>query len=146
LRFWGPQERKDGSSALDGTGGRTYQFRTILNQGNTCRRRAADEVQQSSYRDLDGGMQGFPQAWFLAPWTIRMTERAYLDWNATAPLRPEARAAMAAALDLPGNPSSIHAEGRAARAAIERARAQVAALFAVETADVTFTSGGDGGQ
>ncbi|NWG22948.1 MAG: cysteine desulfurase [Pseudorhodoplanes sp.] len=71
-----------------------------------------------------------------------MTERAYLDWNATAPLRPEARAAMAAALDLPGNPSSIHAEGRAVRAAIERARAQVAALFAVEPADVTFTSGG----
>jgi cysteine desulfurase len=71
-----------------------------------------------------------------------MTERAYLDWNATAPLRPEARAALAAALDLAGNPSSIHAEGRAARAAIETARAQVAALFAVEPADVTFTSGG----
>jgi cysteine desulfurase len=52
-----------------------------------------------------------------------MSERSYLDWNATAPLRPEARAAMAKALDLVGNPSSIHAEGRAARALVERARA-----------------------
>ncbi|MFZ9131734.1 MAG: aminotransferase, partial [Gemmobacter sp.] len=55
-----------------------------------------------------------------------MAGRDYLDWNATAPLRPEARAAMLAALDLVGNPSSVHAEGRAARAAVERARAQVA--------------------
>ena len=44
-----------------------------------------------------------------------MTERAYFDWNATAPLREEARAAMGAALDLTGNASSVHAEGRAAR-------------------------------
>ena len=55
-----------------------------------------------------------------------MNGRVYLDWNATAPLRPEARAAMAAAMDVVGNPSSVHAEGRAARAVIERARAQVA--------------------
>ena len=55
-----------------------------------------------------------------------MSGRVYLDWNATAPLRPEARAAMAAALEVVGNPSSVHAEGRAARAVIERARAQVA--------------------
>ena len=56
-----------------------------------------------------------------------MSGRVYLDWNATAPLRPEARAAMAAAMDVVGNPSSVHAEGRAARAIVERARAQVAA-------------------
>ncbi len=69
-------------------------------------------------------------------------DRAYLDWNATAPLRPQARAAMDAALDLAGNPSSVHAEGRAARRVIEHARAQVAALVGVESAQVTFTSGG----
>jgi cysteine desulfurase len=44
-----------------------------------------------------------------------MSGRTYLDWNATAPLRPEARAAMVAALDEIGNPSSVHGEGRAAR-------------------------------
>ena len=48
--------------------------------------------------------------------------RVYLDWNATAPLRPEARAAMADAMDLIGNPSSVHAEGRAAKMLLERAR------------------------
>jgi cysteine desulfurase len=68
--------------------------------------------------------------------------RAYLDWNATAPLRPEARAAMQAAFELPGNPSSIHAEGRAARASIEAARRQVAALVGAEPRNVVFTSGG----
>lgn len=67
--------------------------------------------------------------------------RVYLDHNASAPLRPEARAAMAAAMDVSGNPSSVHAEGRAARAMIERARAQVAAAFGAEGADVVFTSG-----
>lgn len=67
--------------------------------------------------------------------------RTYLDWNATAPLRPQARAAMIAAMDLVGNPSSVHAEGRAARAAIETARRQVAAAFGAEGADVIFTSG-----
>jgi len=71
-----------------------------------------------------------------------MTNRIYLDWNATAPLRPEARAAVAAALDRAGNPSSIHAEGRAARQLIERAREQVAALVGAESKLVTFTSGG----
>ena len=53
--------------------------------------------------------------------------RTYLDWNATAPLRPEAREAMLAALDLVGNPSSVHREGRAARAIVESARESVAA-------------------
>jgi cysteine desulfurase len=68
--------------------------------------------------------------------------RAYLDWNATAPLRPQARATMLAALELTGNPSSVHAEGRAARRAIERARERVAALVGANPAEVTFTSGG----
>lgn len=67
--------------------------------------------------------------------------RVYLDHNATAPLRPEARAAMIAAMDVLGNPSSVHGEGRAAHALIERARAQVAAAFGAEGADVIFTSG-----
>jgi cysteine desulfurase len=71
-----------------------------------------------------------------------MTERVYLDYNATAPLRPEARAAMIAALDLVGNPSSVHAEGRAARAAIEQAREKVAKLVGARPEDVIFTSGG----
>jgi cysteine desulfurase len=67
--------------------------------------------------------------------------RVYLDWNASAPLRPEARAAMAGALDLVGNPSSVHAEGRAARALIERARAQVAEALGARPEEVVFTSG-----
>ena len=71
-----------------------------------------------------------------------MAERIYLDWNATAPLRPEARAAVLAALDRLGNPSSVHAEGRVARAVIEDARREVAALVGARPADVTFTSGG----
>jgi cysteine desulfurase len=71
-----------------------------------------------------------------------MAERVYLDWNATAPLRPEARAAMVAALDLCGNPSSVHGEGRAARRLIEDARAQVAALVGAAPRNVIFTSGG----
>jgi cysteine desulfurase len=70
-----------------------------------------------------------------------MTGRVYLDWNATAPLRPEARAAMDAAMDVVGNPSSVHAEGRAARAIVERARAQVAALVGCQPDEVVFTSG-----
>ncbi|CUH76786.1 cysteine desulfurase family protein [Tropicibacter naphthalenivorans] len=67
--------------------------------------------------------------------------RVYLDWNATAPLRPEARAAMIAAMDVAGNPSSVHAEGRAAKSLVEKARAQVAAAFGAEGADVVFVSG-----
>jgi cysteine desulfurase len=71
-----------------------------------------------------------------------MVERIYLDWNATAPLRPEARAAMDAALDARGNPSSVHAEGRAARRLVERAREQVAALVGADPRNVVFSSGG----
>ncbi|MEL6774406.1 MAG: aminotransferase class V-fold PLP-dependent enzyme, partial [Pseudomonadota bacterium] len=67
--------------------------------------------------------------------------RVYLDWNATAPLRPEARAAMLEAMDAVGNPSSVHAEGRAARAIVERARAQLADLAGAEPSEVVFNSG-----
>lgn len=67
--------------------------------------------------------------------------RVYLDWNATAPLRPEAKAAMIAAMDIVGNPSSVHAEGRAAKALIERARAEIAAALGADGADLVFTSG-----
>ncbi|WP_413850273.1 cysteine desulfurase family protein [Albidovulum sp.] len=70
-----------------------------------------------------------------------MSGRVYLDWNATAPLRPEAREAMLAALDLVGNPSSVHAEGRAARAVVEGAREDVAALLGCLPREVVFTSG-----
>jgi len=66
----------------------------------------------------------------------------YLDYNATAPVRPEARAAMLEALDSVGNPSSVHAGGRKARALLERAREQVGALVGVVAGSVTFTSGG----
>ena len=69
-------------------------------------------------------------------------DHAYLDHNATSPLRPEARAAMEAALDIVGNPSSVHGPGRAARRLVEEARAQVAALAGAASADVIFTSGG----
>jgi cysteine desulfurase len=71
-----------------------------------------------------------------------MAERAYFDWNATAPLRPEARDALQDALALTGNPSSVHAEGRAARQLIERAREDVAHLAGARQADVIFTSSG----
>ena len=67
--------------------------------------------------------------------------RSYLDYNASAPLLDEARAAMIAALDLVGNPSSVHSEGRAARAVIENARRNVAALVGAKAGDVVFTSG-----
>jgi cysteine desulfurase len=71
-----------------------------------------------------------------------MAERSYFDWNATAPLRPEAAAALHAALAVPGNPSSIHAEGRAARRLVEDAREEVAALAGARPGDVFFTSSG----
>jgi len=70
-----------------------------------------------------------------------MPDRVYLDWNATAPLRPEARAAMIEAMDVVGNPSSVHAEGRAAKMIVEKAREQVAALVSCDTEEVVFTSG-----
>ena len=66
----------------------------------------------------------------------------YLDWNATAPLRPEAAAAITTALGHCGNPSSVHRWGRAARATVERARAEVAALVGAPAEAVVFVSGG----
>ena len=71
-----------------------------------------------------------------------MADRAYLDWNASAPPLPQARTAMIAALGRSGNPSSVHAEGRAARHVIDDARAKVAALVGADPATVIFTSGG----
>lgn len=71
-----------------------------------------------------------------------MPTRVYLDWNATTPLRPEARAAMVAACDLVGNPSSVHAEGREARRMVEEARAALAAAVGALPRNVVFTSAG----
>jgi len=71
-----------------------------------------------------------------------MPERVYLDWNATTPLRPEAREAMAAAWELSGNPSSVHAEGRQARRLVEEARASIAAAVGALPRNVVFASGG----
>lgn len=67
--------------------------------------------------------------------------RVYLDWNATAPLRDEARRAMAEAMDIVGNPSSVHAEGRAARALIELSRRRIAQALGCKPAEIIFTSG-----
>src|SRR5215208_2501036 len=66
----------------------------------------------------------------------------YLDWNATAPLRPEAVAAMSAALARCGNPSSVHRWGRAARQTVERGREAVATLAGAAPDAVVFVSGG----
>lgn len=66
----------------------------------------------------------------------------YLDYNATAPMRPEAKDALLRALESPANPSSVHAAGRAARDVVERARAEVGALVGVPAGSVTFVSGG----
>ena len=66
--------------------------------------------------------------------------RCYLDHNATTPLRPEARDAMIAAMDIAGNPSSVHAEGRAAKSSLEKSRAAIATAFGADGADVIFTS------
>jgi cysteine desulfurase len=71
-----------------------------------------------------------------------MAGRIYLDWNATTPLRPEAKAAMAHAWEISGNPSSVHAEGREARRLVEEARATIAAAVGAEAQNIIFTSGG----
>ena len=85
-----------------------------------------------------------PRAWKLYGTHMRpesaMTRAAtYLDHNASSPLRPEAREAMIAALDLVGNPSSVHAHGRALRNLVETGRRQVAALAGAEPKQVVFT-------
>lgn len=71
-----------------------------------------------------------------------MTDPVYLDHNATSPLRPEARAAMAPWFGVPSNASSVHRFGRKAKAAVERAREQVAALAGAAPADIIFTASG----
>jgi cysteine desulfurase len=71
-----------------------------------------------------------------------MPDRVYLDWNATTPLRREAREAMTSASELSGNPSSVHAEGRQARRLVEDARVAVAEAVGASPRDVIFTSGG----
>ncbi|MBV9979976.1 cysteine desulfurase family protein [Bradyrhizobium sp.] len=71
-----------------------------------------------------------------------MPERVYLDWNATTPLRQEARVAMASAWDLSGNPSSVHAEGRQARHLVEEARGVLAQALGALPRNIVFTSGG----
>jgi cysteine desulfurase len=73
---------------------------------------------------------------------MAVSRRTYLDHNATSPLRPQVADAVLHALHLPGNASSVHAEGRAARAEIERARETVARLVGARTKNVIFTSGG----
>lgn len=70
-----------------------------------------------------------------------MTPRSYLDHASSSPLRPEARAALVAALDLGGDPGRIHTEGLAARTALEAAREQVAALLGARSREVVLTSG-----
>ncbi|MBR0938133.1 cysteine desulfurase family protein [Bradyrhizobium jicamae] len=71
-----------------------------------------------------------------------MADRVYLDWNATTPLRPEAKAAMVAAWDQSGNPSSVHSEGRKARRLVEDARGTIAQAVGGRPQDVVFLSGG----
>jgi cysteine desulfurase len=71
-----------------------------------------------------------------------MPERIYLDWNATTPLRPEAREAMASAWNLSGNPSSVHAEGRQARKLVEDARDSISGAVGALPRNIVFTSGG----
>jgi len=71
-----------------------------------------------------------------------MTERIYLDYNATARIRPEVISTMAETMASVGNASSVHSAGRAARKAVETARKQVAALVGAQSDQVIFTSGG----
>lgn len=75
------------------------------------------------------------------PATNAAPSRVYLDYNATAPLRPAARNAMNSALDITGNASSVHGEGRRARGIIEAAREDVARLVGAKPSEVVFTSG-----
>ena len=70
-----------------------------------------------------------------------MNTRAYFDWNATAPLKAEARTAMISVMSNLGNPSSIHTEGRAAKSIIDTARMQLAEAFGASNSDIIFTSG-----
>ena len=68
--------------------------------------------------------------------------RVYLDYNASAPIKPGVKDVVAGALDLVGNPSSVHGHGRAVRRAVEEARSKVAALVGAIPTRVVFTAGG----
>ncbi|HIM45371.1 MAG TPA: aminotransferase class V-fold PLP-dependent enzyme, partial [Alphaproteobacteria bacterium] len=72
----------------------------------------------------------------------RRTEAIYLDYNATAPVKPEVSEAIAEALSITGNPSSVHQFGRDARDAVETARDRVAAMIGARPEDIVFTAGG----
>jgi cysteine desulfurase len=71
-----------------------------------------------------------------------MTNPVYLDYNASAPLCHEARQAMLVAMEIAGNPSSVHASGRAARKIVDHARRKIADLIGGDAERVIFTSGG----
>ena len=115
--LWHGLERRHGRVSSERDAGR--RLSTAV-----CRQRRGERCGRTSWR------------------AVRLTpRRVYLDYNATAPLRPEARAAMIAALDVTGNPSSVHAEGRRARGIVETAREQVAALVGAKPSEVVFTSG-----
>ena len=75
-----------------------------------------------------------------------MNTPVYLDYNASAPVRPEAAAAVAHAMEVGGNPSSVHGSGRAARAIMEKAREAVAGYIGANVANIVFTSGGAEGN
>ena len=87
-------------------------------------------------------MTGFAESGRAGPETDLMTPAVYLDYNATAPLRPEAAAAMSHAMGQAGNPSSVHGFGRMARRTVEDARAEIAALVGARPDQVVFTGGG----
>src|SRR5258708_19905587 len=75
---------------------------------------------------------------------VAASRLTYLDYNATAPIRPEVASAVAEALAICGNPSSVHRAGRAARRAVEQARREVASLLGAAEEEVVFVSGGGG--
>ncbi|HEY8193542.1 MAG TPA: aminotransferase class V-fold PLP-dependent enzyme [Hyphomicrobium sp.] len=94
-----------------------------------------------SLADVIGGGRYSARPTLAASTPLRAAHRTYLDYNATAPLRSEAKAAMIATLDVVGNPSSVHAEGRRARGIVETARESVARLVGAKPSEVVFTSG-----
>lgn len=88
-----------------------------------------------------GRLSARPNAGRASAFALADAQRTYLDYNATAPLLPEAKAAMIEALDVTGNPSSVHTEGRRARAVVEATRESVARLVGAKPSEIVFTSG-----